>query len=48
MDGGCRIKPSEKMRSTLAEVPITAVVTDDLATDSALVAGQMADFGTHA
>jgi hypothetical protein len=36
MDGGCRIKPSEKMRGALAEVHSRADVRDDLAMDRPL------------
>jgi hypothetical protein len=44
---GCRIKPSEKMRSALAEIHARAAVRDDLATDPPLATNEVADFGAH-
>jgi hypothetical protein len=48
LDGGCRIKPSEKTRSVLAEVHARADVRDDLAMERPLATDEMGDFGTHA
>ena len=45
--GGCRIKPFEKARSTLAEVHLRAAVHDALATDRLCATDVMAVFGTH-
>jgi len=44
---GCRIKPFEKTRSTLAEVNLRAAVHDALATDRLRATDGMAVFGTH-
>jgi hypothetical protein len=45
LDGGCRIKPSGKTRSALAEVHARAVVGGDLASDRPLATAEMAVFG---
>src|SRR5215211_2690107 len=45
--GGCRKKPLEKTRSTLAEVHLRAVVHDALASDRLRATHEMAIFGTH-
>ena len=44
---GCRIKPFEKTRSTLAEEHLRAAVHDALATDRLRATDEMAVFGTH-
>jgi hypothetical protein len=44
---GCRIKPFEKTRSTLAEVQFRAAVHDVLATNRLRATDEMAVFGTH-
>jgi hypothetical protein len=45
--GGCRVKPFEKTRSTLAEAHLTTVVHDVLATNRLNATDEMAVFGTH-
>jgi hypothetical protein len=45
--GGCRIKPFEKTRSTLAEVHFRPAVHDVLATNRLRATDEMAVFGTH-
>src|SRR5215211_4429530 len=44
---GCRKKPLEKTRSTLAEVHLRAVVHDALASDRLRATHEIAIFGTH-